>query len=64
MTHAKPRNTGIDDGLRFATGFLFLVTLAVAALSVGRLHTVFNVPTPLRGVVDVHVPVPIEDLPL
>lgn len=37
------------DGLRFATGFLFLVTVAVAALSVGRLHTVFIVPTPLRG---------------
>lgn len=45
---ARPRGPGID-GLRFATGFLFLVTLAVAALSVGRLHTVFNVPTPLRG---------------
>jgi protein-S-isoprenylcysteine O-methyltransferase Ste14 len=45
----RPRGPGIDDGLRFATGFLFLVTLAVAALSVGRLRTVFNVPTPLRG---------------
>jgi protein-S-isoprenylcysteine O-methyltransferase Ste14 len=45
----RPRGPGIDDGLRFATSFLFLVTLAVAALSVGRLRTVFNVPTPLRG---------------
>ena len=44
-----PKAASIDDGLRFATGFLFLVTLAVAALSVGRLRTVFNVPTPLRG---------------
>ncbi len=44
-----PRGPGINDGLRFATGFLFVVTLAVAALSVGRLRTVFNVPTPLRG---------------
>ena len=45
----RPKATGIDDGLRFATGFLFLVTLAVAALSVGRFRMVFNVPTPLRG---------------
>jgi protein-S-isoprenylcysteine O-methyltransferase Ste14 len=44
-----PRGPGIDDGLRFATSFLFLVTVTVAALSVGRLRTVFNVPTPLRG---------------
>ena len=46
---AHPRNTGIDDGLRFATGFLFLLTLTVAALSVGRLHIGLNVPTRLRG---------------
>ncbi len=46
---AHPRNTGIDDGLRFATGFLFLLTLTVAALSVGRFRPVFNVPTALRG---------------
>jgi protein-S-isoprenylcysteine O-methyltransferase Ste14 len=44
-----PRGPGIEDGLRFATSFLFLVTVTVAALSVGRLRTVFNVPTPLRG---------------
>ena len=45
---AYPRKPGINDGLRFATGFLFLLTLTVAALSVGRLHPVFIVPTPLR----------------
>jgi protein-S-isoprenylcysteine O-methyltransferase Ste14 len=43
-----PRNAGIDDGLRFATGFLFILTLTIAALSVGRLHVGLNVPTPLR----------------
>ena len=41
------RTAGIDDGLRFATGFLFLLTLTVAAFSVGRLRLGFNVPTPL-----------------
>ena len=45
---AHPRNTGIDDGLRFATGFLFLLTLTVAALSAGRLHIGLNVPPRLR----------------
>jgi len=45
---AHPRNTGIDDGLRFATGFLFLLTLTVAALSLDRLHLGLNVPIPLR----------------
>ena len=45
---AHPRNSGIDDGLRFATGFLFLLTLTVAALSAGRLHIGLNVPTRLR----------------
>ena len=43
-----PRNAGIDDRSRFATGFLFLLTLTVAAFSVGRLRLGFNVPTPLR----------------
>jgi protein-S-isoprenylcysteine O-methyltransferase Ste14 len=43
-----PRNAGIHDGLRFATGFLLLLTLTVAALSVGRLHLGLNVPTRLR----------------
>jgi protein-S-isoprenylcysteine O-methyltransferase Ste14 len=46
---AHPRNRGIDDGLRFATGFLFLLTLTVAALSTGRLHIGLNVPTQLRS---------------
>jgi protein-S-isoprenylcysteine O-methyltransferase Ste14 len=46
---AHPRNTGFDDGLRFATGFLFLLTLTVASLSAGRLHIGLNVPTKLRG---------------
>ena len=45
---AHPRNTGIDDRLRFATGFLFLLTLTIAALSAGRLHPGLNVPTRLR----------------
>jgi protein-S-isoprenylcysteine O-methyltransferase Ste14 len=45
---AHPRDTGIDDGLRFAAGFLFLITLTVAALSVGRLHPFFNVPISIR----------------
>src|ERR1700690_692651 len=43
-----PRNAGIDDGLRVATGCLFLLTLTVAALSAGRLHIGLNVPTRLR----------------
>jgi protein-S-isoprenylcysteine O-methyltransferase Ste14 len=45
---AHPRNPGTDDRLRFATGLLFLLTLTVAALSVGRLHLGLNVPTRLR----------------
>jgi protein-S-isoprenylcysteine O-methyltransferase Ste14 len=45
---AHPRNTGIDGGLRFAAGFFFLLTLTVAAFSVGRLPPGFNVPTSLR----------------
>ena len=44
---AHPRNAGLD-GLRFATGFLFLLTLTIAALSTGRLHLGLNVPTRLR----------------
>ena len=44
---AHPRNAGIDSGVRFAAGFLFLLTLTVAALSVGRLHLGFNVPNSL-----------------
>jgi protein-S-isoprenylcysteine O-methyltransferase Ste14 len=45
---AHPRNAGIDDPLRFATSFLFLLTLTIAALSAGRLHLGLNVPTRLR----------------
>ena len=45
---ANPRNAGIDDGSRFAAGFLFLLTLTAAAFSVGRLRPGFNVPIPLR----------------
>jgi hypothetical protein len=45
---AHPRNAGIDDRLRFGTGFLFLLTLTIAALSAGRLHLGLNVPTRLR----------------
>src|SRR5712692_1862496 len=44
----RPRNPGIDSGSSFAAGFLFLLTLTVAALSVGRLRPGFDVPTPLR----------------
>ena len=44
-----PRNAGIDDRSRFATGFLFLLTLTVAAFSVGRLRPGFNVPSPLSN---------------
>lgn len=45
-----PRNAGIDDGLRVATGCLFLLTLTFAALALGRFHFGLNVPTPLRNV--------------
>jgi protein-S-isoprenylcysteine O-methyltransferase Ste14 len=45
---ANPRNAGIDDGSRFAAGFLFLLTLTVAAFSVGRLRLGFSVPNSLR----------------
>jgi len=45
---AHPRHPGIDDGLRFAAGVLFLLTLAVAAASVGRLRLSLSVPNSLR----------------
>jgi len=45
---AHPRSTGTDGGLRFAAGFFFLLTLTIAAFSVGRLPPGFNVPTSLR----------------
>ena len=43
-----PRNAGIDDGLHFAAGVLFLLTLAVAAASVGRLRLSLSVPNSIR----------------
>jgi protein-S-isoprenylcysteine O-methyltransferase Ste14 len=45
---AHPRNVGIDSRLRFGAGFLFILTLTVAAFCVGRLHHSFNVPLQLR----------------
>jgi hypothetical protein len=39
---------GGSDGLRFAAGFFFLLTLTVAAFAAGRLHFGLDVPTPLR----------------
>jgi protein-S-isoprenylcysteine O-methyltransferase Ste14 len=45
---AHPSHPGIDNGLRFAAGVLFLLTLAVAAASVGRLRLSLNVPNSLR----------------
>jgi len=45
---AYPSNAGMDDGLRFAAGFLFLLTLTVAAFSVGRLPLGLSVPNSLR----------------
>lgn len=47
---ACPKNSGTDDGLRFATGLLFLLTLSLAALSVGRLPSSLNVPARFRDV--------------
>lgn len=44
----RPTNAGIDGGLRFAAGFLFLLTLTVAAFCVGRLSPGLNVPIPIR----------------
>lgn len=45
---AHPRDSGINDGLRFAAGFLSLLTPVVAAVSVGRLSPFFNVPISIR----------------
>lgn len=45
---AHPKDAGIDDGLRFVTGFLSLITPTVAALSVGRWHPYLNVPLSIR----------------
>ncbi len=45
---SRSSHPGIDDGLRFAAGVLFLLTLAVAAASVGRLRLSLSVPNSLR----------------
>jgi protein-S-isoprenylcysteine O-methyltransferase Ste14 len=45
---AHPRNAGIDGAVRLAAGFLFLLTLTVAAFCVGRLPPGLNVPIPIR----------------
>jgi len=44
---ANPRDAGTDDS-RVATGLLFLLTLAIAGLSVGHCRTVFNAPPPIH----------------
>jgi excisionase family DNA binding protein len=44
---ANPRDAGTDNS-RVATGLLFLLTLAIAGLSVGHCRTVFNAPPPIR----------------
>ncbi len=46
---ARPAHAGIGDGLRFAAGLLFLLTLTVAAFSVGHLRPGLNVPLPIRS---------------
>jgi protein-S-isoprenylcysteine O-methyltransferase Ste14 len=46
---AHPPCTTTDGELRLATACLFLLTLTVAAYSVGRLPARFNVPNPVRN---------------
>jgi len=43
-----PAETNPDAGARFASGFLFLLTLTAAALDVGRVHASDAVPGPMR----------------
>lgn len=43
-----PAEANLDSGTRFASGFLFLLTLTAAALDVGRLHASDVVPEPMR----------------
>lgn len=43
-----PAEANLDASARFASGFLFLLTLTVAALDVGRLHEPDAVPGPIR----------------
>ncbi len=40
---AHPGGDGQDQGVRFSSGFLFLVTVGAAAMDVGRLHQSNNV---------------------
>jgi len=44
----RPAQANLDAGARFASGFLFLLTLTAAALDVGRLHASSAVPAPIR----------------
>jgi protein-S-isoprenylcysteine O-methyltransferase Ste14 len=44
----RPAEANLDAGARFASGFLFLLTLTAAALDVGRLHASDAVPGPLK----------------
>jgi protein-S-isoprenylcysteine O-methyltransferase Ste14 len=44
---AKSKDAGTDES-RFATGLLFLLTLAIAGFSVGHCHQAFNTPPPIR----------------
>jgi protein-S-isoprenylcysteine O-methyltransferase Ste14 len=44
---AKPKDAGTDES-RLAAGLLFLLTLAVAGLSVGHCRQAFNTPPPIR----------------
>lgn len=44
----RPGSNGVDDGLRPAAGFLFLLTLTIAAFDIGRSRFGFSVPIPFR----------------
>lgn len=46
---AHPRGTSTDGDLRLTAASLFLLTLTVAAYSVGHLPARFNVPNPVRN---------------
>src|SRR5215469_9921279 len=43
-----PAEAKLDVGVRFASGFLFLLTLTAAALDVGRLHASGVIPGPMK----------------
>jgi protein-S-isoprenylcysteine O-methyltransferase Ste14 len=44
----QPADANLDGGVRFASGFLFLLTPTAAAVDVGRLHASDAVPGPMR----------------